>query len=95
MSEKKQGRGYDAIYKEYNEKRENIKSMGGEKAVKKQHEESKLTARERLDYFFDIGTFTEIGLFMGHRTTAFGLSSSCSNGRGASLCVSARCFTTP
>ena len=62
-----------SIYKEYLKKREKIKKMGGEKATQKQHAASKLTARERLDYFFDNGTFTEIGLFVTHRTTAFGL----------------------
>ncbi len=73
MSVKETSRGYDAIYREYNEKREKIKQMGGEKAVKKQHDASKLTARERLDYLFDDGAFTEIGLFVTHRTTAFGM----------------------
>ena len=66
-------RGYEAIYKEYREKREKILQMGGEKTIKKQHDASKLTARERLDYFFDDGEFTELGLFVKHRTTAFGL----------------------
>ena len=66
-------RGYTAIYNEYRSKRDKIKQMGGEKAVKKQHDAKKLTARERLDYFFDDGTFTEVGLFVAHRTTAFGL----------------------
>ena len=73
MSVEKIERGYDAIYEEYRGRREKIKQMGGEKAVRKQHEAKKLTARERLDYFFDDGTFTEIGLFVAHRTTAFGL----------------------
>jgi acetyl-CoA carboxylase carboxyltransferase component len=47
--------------------------MGGEKAIQKQHDSLKLTARERLDYFFDNSDFTEIGLFVTHRTTSFGL----------------------
>lgn len=66
-------RGYEIIYKEFEEKKEKIRLMGGDKAVKRQHGAGKLTARERLDYFFDEGTFTEIGLFVTHRTTAFGL----------------------
>ncbi|MBW2367770.1 MAG: acyl-CoA carboxylase subunit beta [Deltaproteobacteria bacterium] len=73
MSLKETNRDYESIYKEYREKREKIKMMGGEKAVRKQHDAGKLTARERLGYFFDEGTFTEIGLFVTHRTTAFGL----------------------
>jgi len=66
-------RDYDEIYKEYRERRAKIEAMGGEKAVEKQHAASKLTARERLGYFFDDGKYTEIGAFVTHRTTAFGL----------------------
>ena len=73
MSSVKTKKGYPAIYKEYHEKRARIIQMGGEKAVQKQHKASKLTARERLEYFFDEDSFTEIGLFVTHRTTAFGL----------------------
>jgi len=73
MKSHKETRGYDSIYKEYHERRKRIMAMGGEKAVQKQHEASKLTARERLEVFFDNGSFTEMGLYVGHRTTAFGL----------------------
>jgi len=64
---------YKKVYDEYQGKREQIRQMGGEKAVAKQKEAGKWTARERIDYFFDPGTFTEIGLFVRHRTTAFGM----------------------
>ncbi|MDO8784683.1 MAG: acyl-CoA carboxylase subunit beta, partial [Syntrophales bacterium] len=73
MSAKKAERTYEEIYREYRGRREKIEKMGGDKAVQKQHAESKLTARERLEYFFDQGIFTEIGCFVEHRTTAFGL----------------------
>ncbi|MFO8010444.1 MAG: carboxyl transferase domain-containing protein [Dehalococcoidia bacterium] len=63
------------IYKEYQEKKSRIEAMGGEKAVEKQKKDGKWTARERIEYFFDQGTFTELGLFVKHRTTAFGLDS--------------------
>ncbi len=43
------------------------------KQVNKQHEGGKLTARERLDFLFDKGTFEEIQLFVKHRSTLFGL----------------------
>ncbi|MBI2857619.1 MAG: acyl-CoA carboxylase subunit beta [Chloroflexi bacterium] len=59
--------------RKHHEKRERILQMGGAKAVEREHKEGKLTARERIDRFFDPGTFTEIGLFVEHRTTAFGL----------------------
>ncbi len=60
-------------YEELKSRRETIYQMGGEKAVAKQHKEGKLTARERVDYFFDPGTFTEIGTFVKHRITNFGM----------------------
>ncbi|MCJ7669208.1 MAG: hypothetical protein MUO61_01665, partial [Dehalococcoidia bacterium] len=42
--------------------REEIKQMGGEEAVKKQHGRGKLTARERLDLLVEKGTFVETGM---------------------------------
>jgi acetyl-CoA carboxylase carboxyltransferase component len=50
-----------------------IKAMGGAKAVEKQHKTGKLTARERLDLFFDPGTFREMDLFVKHRCVNFGM----------------------
>jgi acetyl-CoA carboxylase carboxyltransferase component len=50
-----------------------LKAGGGEKSVQRQHESGKLTARERLDLFFDKGTFQETDLFVQHRSTNFGL----------------------
>lgn len=49
------------------------KAGGGEKGIKKQHDAGKLTARERLDLFFDAGTFQELDLFVQHRVTNFGM----------------------
>ncbi len=63
----------EELIKEYQRKREKILQMGGAEAVARQHKEGKLTARERIDYFFDPGTFTEMGLFVKHRQTAFGM----------------------
>jgi acetyl-CoA carboxylase carboxyltransferase component len=42
--------------------RSNIEKMGGEAAVKKQHDKGKLTARERLDLLIEKGTFVEVGM---------------------------------
>lgn len=58
---------------DYRRRREHITSMGGPEAIKKRHDGGQWTARERIDYLFDAGTFTEIGLFVKHRTTAFGM----------------------
>ena len=46
---------------------------GGEKRIDKQHEKKKLTARERVDYLLDEGSFEEIGILVTHRTTDFGM----------------------
>ena len=56
------------------ERKNLLLSMGGEKMIQKQHEQGKLTARERLDFLFDPGTFQEIQLFVQHRSTLFGLA---------------------
>lgn len=44
-------------------KRAKIKEMGGADKVAKQHERGKLTARERLEKFFDGGAYMEVGAF--------------------------------
>jgi len=61
------------LLEEHKQKRERITQMGGPAAVEQQHKRGSMTARERVEYFFDPGTFTEIGLFVKHRTTAFGM----------------------
>ena len=47
--------------------------MGGEKAVEKHKAKGKLTARERLNYLFDPGTFRELDMFVTHRCVNFGM----------------------
>jgi acetyl-CoA carboxylase carboxyltransferase component len=59
--------------KDLKDREAKILQMGGEKAVAKQKEEGKLTARERLDLLFDPGTFREIDMFVTHRCTNFGM----------------------
>ena len=46
---------------------------GGAERIKAQHEQGRLTARERLDLLLDKGSFREIDAFVKHRTTGFGL----------------------
>jgi acetyl-CoA carboxylase carboxyltransferase component len=58
---------------ELKKRQAHITQMGGPKAVEVRHKKGQMSARERIDYFFDPGTFTEIGLFVKHRTTAFGM----------------------
>lgn len=47
---------------ELEKRRHKIKQMGGPEKIKKQHDRGKLTARERLDLFYDNGKFVELGL---------------------------------
>ena len=46
---------------------------GGQKRIDKQHEKKKLTARERVNYLLDEGSFEEIGALVTHRTKDFGM----------------------
>ncbi len=56
-----------------NQKKAEAKLGGGEKRIEAQHKKGKLTARERLHFLFDEGTFEEIGMLVTHRSTNFGL----------------------
>ncbi len=46
---------------------------GGPKRIEDQHAKGKLTARERIDLLLDPGSFEELGMFVQHRSTDFGL----------------------
>lgn len=46
---------------------------GGEKRIESQHKKGKLTARERIHFLMDEGSFQEIGMLVTHRSTNFGL----------------------
>ncbi len=54
-------------------KREESTLGGGSKRIESQHGKGKLTARERLEYLLDKGSFEEIGAFVKHRSNDFGL----------------------
>src|SRR6267154_4643200 len=47
---------------------------GGEKRRERQHKEGKLSARERIDFLLDDGTFEETDKFVTHRATDFGMA---------------------
>ena len=55
------------------EKREQARLGGGEKAIQKQHERGKYTARERIDMLLDEGSFEEYDMFKEHRCHNFGV----------------------
>ncbi len=46
---------------------------GGEKRIEQQHAKGKLTARERIHFLLDPGSFEEMGVLVTHRTTDFGM----------------------
>ena len=48
---------------------------GGQKRIDAQHAKGKLTARERLHFLLDEGTFEEIGMLVRHRSHDFGMES--------------------
>src|SRR5262245_47467969 len=48
---------------------------GGPERRKRQHEASKLTARERIRFLLDEGTFEELDKFVEHRCADFGMDS--------------------
>ena len=54
-------------------KREEARQGGGEARIAKQHDKGKKTARERIDYFLDDGTFHEFDQFRTHRNHTFGM----------------------
>ena len=58
--------------KELIELRAEARLGGGEKAIEKQHERGKYTARERIAQLLDEGSFEELDMFVRHRCTNFG-----------------------
>ncbi len=58
--------------KELIELRAQARIGGGEKAIEKQHERGKYTARERIAQLLDEGSFEELDMFVRHRCTNFG-----------------------
>ena len=54
-------------------KKKQVESGGGQKKIDGQHSKGKMTARERLDAFFDDATFVEIDAFVETRCIDFGM----------------------
>ncbi len=85
------------------ERRADARQGGGQARIDRQHAKGKLTARERIEALLDPGTFTEVGTFIAHRATGFGMESSHPAGDGVvtgsgmidgrPVCVFAQDFT--
>ena len=56
------------------EKSELAEEGGGKARLEKQRASGKMTARERIDFFLDEGSFEEFDKFVVHRSTDFGLA---------------------
>jgi acetyl-CoA carboxylase carboxyltransferase component len=84
-------------------RRAKVLEGGGKARVERQHKAGKLTARERIDVFFDPGTFVEIDPFVTHRAKEFGLDEVEAPGEGVvtgyglvdgrPVCVASQDFT--
>jgi acetyl-CoA carboxylase carboxyltransferase component len=63
-------------------KREKASRGGGEKAIAKQREKGKLTARERIEKILDPGSFVELDELVEHRCSNFGMEKTVFPGDG-------------
>jgi len=70
------------VMDELNRRNAEAEAGGGEARIAKRHERGLLTARERLELFFDPGTFVEIDKLRVHRCTDFGMENSRQSGDG-------------
>ncbi len=57
-----------------NTKMAEAKMGGGAKRIENQHQKGKLTARERIHFLLDPNSFEEIGMFVHHRCSDFGMA---------------------
>ena len=61
------------IIAELDARRARARLGGGEKRIAAQHAKGKLTARERLEFLLDEGSFEEWDMFVEHRCSDFGM----------------------
>jgi propionyl-CoA carboxylase beta chain len=62
------------ILRQLEVKRAAARAGGGEKRIQAQHAKGKLTARERLEFLLDSGSFEEYDMFVEHRSEDFGMA---------------------
>ena len=88
---------------ELKKRKEKIEEAGGKDKIEERHAKGKLTARERILYLLDEGTFCEIDAFIEHRCSDFGMEKNKIAGEGVvtgygkingrQVCVYAQDFT--
>ncbi|MCK9276147.1 MAG: methylmalonyl-CoA carboxyltransferase, partial [Syntrophales bacterium] len=62
--------------------RTGVEAGGGKAAIEKIKATGRLTARERLDFLFDSGSFVELDMFVAHRSTELGMDTVATPGEG-------------
>src|SRR5436853_3614068 len=73
MSSQKQQPAKLSKLDQLREREERAEQGGGTARVEKQHAAGKMTARERIDFLLDEGTFQEFDMLVEHRSRDFGL----------------------
>ncbi|MFC7046451.1 acyl-CoA carboxylase subunit beta [Halobacteriaceae archaeon GCM10025711] len=63
----------DERIEDLRERKQEAETGGGEDRIEAQHEKGKMTARERIDYLLDDGTFQEFDKLRTHRSHNFGM----------------------
>lgn len=58
---------------ELSDRKDKARNAGSEAAVERQHSRGKMTARERIDYLLDEGSFQELDMMARHRAFGVGL----------------------
>src|SRR3954449_13114512 len=54
-------------------RKEEARNAGAARSVERQHSRGKMTARERVEYLLDDGSFTELDMLARHRAHGMGL----------------------
>lgn len=72
----------DKYRKELESRRQKASEGGGQKRIDRQHSKGKMTARERINYLFDEGSFQEVGSLIESRFTDFNMDKKKLSGDG-------------
>ncbi len=73
MSSQKQQPAKLSKLDQLREREQRAEEGGGTARVEKQHAAGKMTARERIDFLLDEGTFQEFDKLVEHRSRDFGI----------------------
>ena len=85
---------WEKLKEELEEKLAQAEQGGGEERIKKQHEQGKLTARERIEALLDVGSFQELDKLVVHHCSDFGMEKKKIPGDGA-VCGMGRIHSRP